>query len=307
MSNMESTLILNVSDLSKQYRGRYAVKDISFQINKGEYIGLIGENGAGKSTILKCITGMTNIDFGSVKILDYSITTDFEKAIRHINGLINSPGLYKSFTGLENLNAFAILFNTSMDRINEIISLLSMQEYISKKVSQYSFGMRQRLGIGISLLSSPELLLLDEPTNGLDPTGIIELRNILMKIRVNNPDLCLLIASHNLSEIEKICDKVIILSRGEIIRFENLNNDRKCNTTFIFKVSSTEKINDLLFNQYDYQIIDENQFEVETDFKSSAVINRLLVRNNIEIFSFHPKEDNLEKLYMKSNMKAGIL
>jgi len=212
-----NAVVLKVEGVTKIYGERAAVNNVTFNIHRGEIYGLIGQNGAGKTTIIKIITGLAKATSGSVYICGYNVENNFEKAIRNVGGIIENPELYSYMSGMDNLKYYASLYGgINQNRIDEIVALVGMENRINDKVKTYSLGMKQRVGIAQALLHDPKLLILDEPTNGLDPYGIKELREILKKIS-QEERISILISSHILSEVENICDSVAIINKGNII------------------------------------------------------------------------------------------
>lgn len=201
--------LLSVNDLNKSIKNKPILKDISFQMNSGEIVGLIGGNGAGKTTLMKSIIGLINYQSGEIIT---NISSDVNST--SIGALIESPGIYPYLSGYDNLK----LFNESRnkDDINNIITKLKMNDYISKKAKTYSLGMKQKLGIAMALLNNPQLIILDEPMNGLDPRAVKDVRDVLVEL--SGKGVAILISSHILSELIKITDSLLIIDRGEIIK-----------------------------------------------------------------------------------------
>lgn len=220
-------IVLECKNLSKKYGERYAVDNVSFEIFESEIFGLIGQNGAGKTTIIKMITGLAKPTSGDVTICGNSISKNFEKAIRNVGGIIENPELYGYMSGMDNLKYYASLYgNITQSKIDEIIKLVGMERRIYDKVSTYSLGMKQRIGIAQALLHSPKLLILDEPTNGLDPNGIKEMREFLKKLSIKSK-ISILISSHILSEMEQLCDTVGIIDDGKIVELKTMESIKK--------------------------------------------------------------------------------
>lgn len=216
--------LLEVIKLNKKYRKKQILKDVSFFLCEKEIVGLVGRNGVGKSTAMKVILGLQKADFGSVLINGYDLKKDYINAINSVSGIVELPGLYNYLSGLDNLKLIKRVYKDIIDEdINNVIKLVGLEESIKDKVYKYSLGMKQRLGIACCLLSKPKVLILDEPTNGLDPSGILDLRNILFKLR--NDGVGILISSHNLSELENICDRVYFMDDGKIIKECKVDNN----------------------------------------------------------------------------------
>lgn len=216
--------LLEVINLNKKYRKKRVLEDVSFFLCAKEIVGLVGRNGVGKSTTLKVILGLQKGNSGDVLINGYDLNKDYIKAINCVSGIVELPGLYNYLSGLDNLKIIKKMYrNVTEEDIGEVIKLVGLEDGIKDKVYKYSLGMRQRLGIACCLLNKPKVLILDEPTNGLDPLSIVDLRNILFKLR--NDGVGILISSHNLSELENICDRVYFMDDGKIIKECKVDSD----------------------------------------------------------------------------------
>ena len=206
---------LSVKNLTKYYGQKRVVNDLSFSLYSGQIFGFVGPNGAGKSTTIKMITGLANCSSGDVRIGGYSINKSFTKAISDIGAVVEMPQLYGYLSGEKNLKLYASFYGKqAIKRVPEIVKLVGMENRIKEKVSTYSLGMKQRLGIAQALLNKPNLLILDEPTNGLDPNGIVEIRKIL-KVLAEKEKMTIIISSHNLAELEQTCDIIGIINNGD--------------------------------------------------------------------------------------------
>ena len=176
-------LVLKCENLHKSFRKKEILKNVSLEVCSGDILGFIGPNGAGKTTTIKLILGLQKIDSGKVIINGYDIQKDFEKAIAKVGAIIENPDLYMYMSGYDNLKLISNLYpNVDLKRIEEVIDLVGLRNRIDDKVSKYSLGMRQRLGVAQAILHKPNLLILDEPTNGLDPEGIKDLRELLIRL-----------------------------------------------------------------------------------------------------------------------------
>lgn len=209
--------VLTVKGLKKAIGGKPIIHDITFDVFAGEVFGFLGPNGAGKTTTIRMLVGLAKADGGDIRIGNISLTQDFPKAISQVGCIVENPELYKFLTGRENLEQFARMSGgISAARIEEIVRFVDLERAIDDKVKTYSLGMRQRLGIAQALLHRPKILILDEPTNGLDPAGIRELRQFIRRL-AEEEGLAVFISSHLLSEIEMMCDRVAIISQGNVI------------------------------------------------------------------------------------------
>lgn len=208
--------ILKCENLKKQVKNKVIVENISFSLDKGDIVGFIGPNGAGKTTTIKLILGLIKLTEGKVYIDGYDIQKNFIKAMEKVGAIVETPDLYMYLSGYDNLKLTANNYkNITKKRINEVIKMVGLENRIKDKVSTYSLGMRQRLGIAEAIINNPELLILDEPTNGLDVEGTIEIRNLIKEL--SNEGIAILISSHNLTEIDNLCNKIIVIKNGKII------------------------------------------------------------------------------------------
>ena len=215
--------VLKCVKLEKKVKDKILVQDISFSVNQGEVVGLVGPNGAGKTTIIKLILGLVKITKGNVYINGLDIEKNFVKAIEKVGAIVENPDLYMYLSGYDNLKITANNYkNISKERINEVIKIVGLENRIKDKVSTYSLGMRQRLGIAEAIINNPQLLILDEPTNGLDVEGIIEIRNLIKDL--SKKGIAILVSSHNLSEIGNICSRIIAVKNGKIVEDSDIDN-----------------------------------------------------------------------------------
>jgi ABC-2 type transport system ATP-binding protein len=210
-------VVLSASGLTKRFGSRVAVADVSFEVFAGEVFGFLGPNGAGKTTTIRMLVGLARPDAGEIRIRGLDLAREHSAAMSHVGCIVESPDLYKYLTGRENLLHFArMLPDGAAGRIPEIARLVSLEERMDDKVSTYSLGMRQRLGIGQALLGNPDLLILDEPANGLDPAGIREIRHLVRSL-ASERGIGVFVSSHLLAEVELMCDRVAIIHRGRTL------------------------------------------------------------------------------------------
>lgn len=236
--------VLELKNVSKVMNNKALVEDISFTINRGEIFGFLGPNGAGKTTTIKMITGLYSISKGEIYIDGKSVKKNFEKALNGVGGIIENPEMYGYLTGRDNLKLYARMHGgISKERIDEVVKLVKLGNRIDDKVSRYSLGMRQRLGVAQALLHNPSLLILDEPTNGLDPMGIKDLREFLKHL-AHNKNISIVVSSHILMEMEHLCDSVVIISEGKIIctkTMDEINKESSLEEVFINSIREAEE------------------------------------------------------------------
>lgn len=296
---MEEQKILECQNLRKRFGKKEILKDVSLEAKAGDILGFIGPNGAGKTTTIKLILGLQKITRGTVKINGYNIEKEFTQAIKRVGTIVENPDLYMYMSGYENLKMIANLYEgITTERIDEVIKLVGLENRIKDKVSKYSLGMRQRLGIAQAILHKPNLLVLDEPTNGLDPEGIKQIKDLLVKL-AKEENMAVLISSHNLLELESFCTKITILKNGEVIEDTSIEEAKQIaeNTSYIFEIEDAEKTIKAIKEKAEK--IDKTTIEVPAKKEDIPEIIEELVKSNIKIYSVYPKESNLEDAFLK--------
>jgi len=212
--------LAEVGNVTKKVRRRVLLKDLSFAVERAEICGLLGPNGAGKTTLIRVMTGLIRPDSGDILIGGRSVVREREAAVANVGAIVESPIFFPYMTGRENLDNLALLHPNLPDRtarkrrIEEVLEVVRMDKRADEKVKTYSLGMKQRLGIAQALLGDPQLLILDEPANGLDPMGIRELRELILKLKTEFGKT-VLVSSHLLDELQKICDRIVVIREGE--------------------------------------------------------------------------------------------
>lgn len=292
-------VILKCENLHKFFRKKEILKGVSLEVSSGDILGFIGPNGAGKTTTIKLILGLQKINSGKVSVNGYDIQTNFEKAISKVGAIIENPDLYMYLTGYENLKLISNLYKSvTKARVDEVVKLVGLENRINDKVSKYSLGMRQRLGVAQAILHKPNLLILDEPTNGLDPEGIKELRSLLIKLATEE-NMGILISSHNLAELESFCNKVCIIKNGVIVENSSLDSVKKAASSgnYIIEVDNSSKAKTLLGDIAN--IIDDTHISVNSDRENISEIVKKLVLQEIKIYSLQEKIVTLEDAFLK--------
>lgn len=296
---------LKIKPLIKKYSSKVikAVDDISFEINSGEICGFLGPNGAGKSTTIKAIVGLIRTNNGKIKIDGKLLSNNRIKIMKNVGGVIENPSMYKKLSGRANLKYFAMIRGGIEDkRIDEVLKIVGLYDRANNKFGEYSMGMRQRLGIAQAILHKPKLLLLDEPANGLDPQGIIELRTLLKSLS-REEGVSILVSSHQLSEIQMISDRVIIMNKGKIIAEKSLeelsqSEDGKVKVSFI-----ADKVQEAItFFKEKYNataILEGNKINVELPKEIVPEATKELLLNSIMISGVEIKENTLEDLFVE--------
>lgn len=292
-----SNIVLKCENLNKSFGKKKILTDVSFEISKGDILGFIGPNGSGKTTTIKLILGLNSINSGKVTINGFDIEKDFERAIQKVGAIVENPDMYMYLSGYENLKLIAKLYKgISKERIDEVVKLVKLEGRIKDKVSKYSLGMRQRLGIAQALLNHPNLLILDEPTNGLDPEGIKELRDLLKSL-AKKENIAVLISSHNLAELENFCNKVCIIQNGKVIETSEVKKLKKeiVESSYIFEVKDTSNINNIIKNA---NVIDDSHFIVNIQREEIPEVVANLVNKKIPIYEVKENIVSLEEAFL---------
>ena len=309
------TTALKLEHVNKTIGKRQILHDISFETYAGEVFGFLGPNGAGKTTTIKMIVGLLRVDEGIITVDGATINKNFEKAMRNIGGIVENPEMYKHLTGKQNLQQYARMRgNIPQKRIDEVIELVGLTNRVHEKVSHYSLGMRQRLGVAQAILHRPKVLILDEPTNGLDPAGIKDLRDILKNL-AHEEGISVLVSSHLMAEMELMCDRVGIIVEGKLIDVQTveelISTSEGGKTGYIFTVDNVPRAIELLSGfQQEAVPLDERRFQVnlpsgETD-ESVSEINAKLITAGIKLYGAAPVENKkLEDVFIALTETGG--
>ena len=300
------TSVLKVSNVTKRIKKKLIIKDVSFDIKKGEILGFLGPNGSGKTTTLRMIVGLSKPTSGDIKICGYSIKKDYVKAMSNVGCIIEGPDLYDYMSGYRNLEILGSMSKgvTKKD-IDEAVELVGMENRIHDKVDVYSMGMKQRIGLAQALIHKPKLLILDEPTNGLDPQGIHEFREII-KTLAKEKGISVLISSHIISEVQLMCDRVSIIDNGSIIR--NASIDEVLATgEVVWTVNDPKKAQSVLKNKFTLDsTIDAKNVTALADVGRLSEINKAFIYSGIEIKYVENKKRTLEDLFLTLTDKHKI-
>jgi ABC-type multidrug transport system ATPase subunit len=306
MHNCYSKLmVIQTEGLSFSFGNQQVVKSLSLQVPAGSIYGFLGPNGAGKTTTIKMLLNLLKTEEGSIHIFGQELQKNRISILSQIGSLIEQPALYQHLTGKENLMNRAMLLQVDEKRVDEMLRLVQLINAADKKAGQYSLGMKQRLGIALALLNNPKLLILDEPTNGLDPNGIIEIRELLLRLMADGKTV--FISSHLLAEIEKMATHVGIINNGELLFQGTIQDLQNISQPLIYieTDNTVDAANLLNRNHYTVSNIDNDHLWVPFSSKQQiGQINALLVKNDITVFNISKQHKDLEKLFLditKSN------
>jgi ABC-type multidrug transport system ATPase subunit len=300
---MQNETIIDVKHLAKSFGSFEAVKDVSFSVQRGDVFGFLGPNGAGKSTTIRCMMSLITPDKGSIEMFGKSLQTHRNEILRNIGSIIEKPDFYKYLSAEKNLEIFARISGADVSKkeIHEMLEFVGLSTRGKHKVGGFSHGMKQRLGIAQTLLHKPELIILDEPTTGLDPQGIIEVRNLILRLK-NEQNKTILLSSHQLSEIELIANRMVIINQGKSIVEGNVQDLLQAEEIVVkVTVDDSEKakrcIAQLEFAQ-NLEVINSTEIEVLMKKNEIAAFNKFLVQHDVAVFSLEPKR-KLEDYFIK--------
>ena len=289
--------ILKTNALVKKYGEATILNNINMTINRGDIYGFVGKNGAGKTTFMRTVLSLTSPTSGEIKL--FGDKTIEEVGLR-VGSLIEAPGLYKNSTAYENLKRFSIIYGADEEKIPEILELVGLANTGNKKAKDFSLGMRQRLGIAIALLGDPEILLLDEPINGLDPAGIKDIRDLILKLN-KEKNITFLISSHLLDELAKVVTKYGFINNGTLFEeIEAKNLLEKCKQQVIIEVDDTKKALSIIETIIDKKLIKTKDNTILIDSKEdTAFINTKLVKAGVSVSSIYSNSISLEDYFME--------
>ena len=298
--------IIEVREIQKSFGSFLAVKNVSFTVEKGDIFGFLGPNGAGKSTTIRCLLSLITPNAGEISLFGKTYKQNRSEILSKIGSIIEKPDFYKYLSAYKNLELFARISGAEVSKrkILEMIDFVGLSGRESHKVKGFSHGMKQRLGIAQTLLHDPELIILDEPTTGLDPQGIKEIRDLILRLK-KEYNKTVLLSSHQLHEIELIANKMVIINKGETLIEgevqEILNNQ---NLQVEFSVSNVETVTDFVKKAFPNLTIsiESNKILAETKLEHIPIITKFLIGQKVDIYSIEPKK-KLEEYFIKMTRK----
>lgn len=294
---MEKQSIVKLQNLTKVIGKKKIIDDLSLDLYPGQITGFLGPNGAGKTTTIRMMTGLMKPTAGEVFIDGQAISTNFEQSMSKVGVIVENPEMYKFMSGYKNLLHFARMNkNVTKTRIDEVIAQVGLQNRIHEKVSTYSLGMRQRLGLAQALLHRPKFLILDEPTNGLDPAGIREFRMYLRKIATEE-GVSIFVSSHLLAEIELMCDRIAVIQNGKLISIKEVNGEQESH--YYVEASPKEEAN-AFFESKEIKVETlGNGFVLLIETEAVPAMIAGMVASNLQIYSFSPHRKTLEDQFLE--------
>ena len=299
-----SNEIIKVESLTKKFQNFEALKDVSFNVFKNDVFGFLGPNGAGKSTTLRCMLSLIKKDSGEIRLFGKKLEKNRTEILSKIGSIIEKPDFYKYLSAQKNLELLARVSGkkVSKSEIEDILDFVGLKDRSKSKFRTFSHGMKQRLGIAQALMHDPELVILDEPTTGLDPEGIIEIRNLILKLKKEHGKTVIL-SSHQLSEIEMIANRMVIISKGKTVIEGDVNELLNSDEILVkFEMNDPklvfDKVNTSFSNIYESKIT-SNGIEMITNTENIPEITSFLIKNNSKIYSIEQKR-KLEDYFIKT-------
>ncbi|WP_141502178.1 ATP-binding cassette domain-containing protein [Paenibacillus luteus] len=292
--------IIETKGLSKRYKGRYAVSNLNLKIAKGDIYGFLGPNGAGKTTTIRMLLGLIKPSNGSVHIFGKALNKERLSILRRVGSLVEYPSYYGHLSATDNLEAIRRIIEAPKARIAEVLSIVGLSKEARRPVKGFSLGMKQRLGIASALLGNPELLLLDEPTNGLDPSGILEIRELIKQMPKQH-GITVLISSHLLSEVELTAGTVGIIRQGELVFQDTIANlHQQAQGSMSLVVSDPEQAH-ITLRQHGIEAVHRGNTLLleQTSDHTVARIVRTLVERKHDIYRVEEKRKTLEELFLQ--------
>jgi len=295
-----SNFAIETVGLNFNFGNQTIVKDLSLQVPKGSIYGFLGPNGAGKTTTIKILLNLLQSPPDQVFLFGKEINRNRIATLKRVGALVEQPAIYGHLTGKENLINRCILLGIKKSKADEMLALVGLTEAANKKSAKYSLGMKQRLGIALALVSDPELLLLDEPTNGLDPNGIIEVRNLMIDLATNH-NKTILVSSHLLAEIERTATHVGIINKGQLL-FQGTIDELHLLSKPMLEIDVDKTGEAAAFlRQSGYEITDQTAKKIIIPFvstKVSGTVNTLLIQNGFTVSSLYQQRKDLENLFL---------
>ncbi|MBU5316372.1 ATP-binding cassette domain-containing protein [Clostridium bornimense] len=294
--------ILQTQNVTKTF-GRYtALNNVSISLEQGKVYGLIGQNGAGKTTLMRLIAGLSFSSEGTIELFGSKSEKETQEALKRIGCLIEYPSLNGNMTAKENLTLHRIIRGIPNKEIeDELLEIVGLNDTRKKKAKDFSLGMRQRLGIAIALLGSPELLILDEPINGLDPVGVVEIRNLLKKM-CKERNMTILISSHNLAELYQTCTNYIIINKGEVKKVLTLSELEDCCKHHIkIDCSNPERLVEVLERKLEinnYKVMEDKSIKIYERLDEKERISKTIYENGVIPIHFAIEGDTLENYFL---------
>jgi ABC-2 type transport system ATP-binding protein len=298
--SLPADIVLRATGLCKRYGKRQVVDGVSLEVRRGDVFGFLGPNGAGKSTTMRMLTGLVRPDAGTVELLGHDLRRRHNAALARVGAIVEAPALYPHLSADRNLEIFSLLSGGApRERRDEVLRLVGLKGRGQDRVKNYSHGMKQRLAIAQALLPHPQLILLDEPTNGLDPGGMVEVRQLLRHL-AGQEGITLFLSSHLLSEVEQVCNRVAVIDKGRVLvqgDVRELLRER----TFLHIMAEPAALARQILATLEYVrqvIVQEGTLRIDAPLDSAAAINAALVHGGCRVSALVPGRQSLEEFFL---------
>jgi len=299
---MNTETVLKLSRVTKTYGSVTAVDDVNMTIKKGDIYGLIGKNGAGKTTLLRMIASLAFPDQGEIELFGATSEADLQEARMRLGSVIEMPALYPNLTAIQNLEYYQRVKGIpNKSIIQEKLELVGLTDTGKKKFKDFSLGMKQRLGIALALLNNPDFIILDEPVNGLDPAGIVEMREFLKKLNEEHR-ITILISSHLLTELSLVATRYGIIDHGKLVK-ELTDEELKeaCKQSLVVTVDDVKRatsILETLLGVKEFKVVSDAEIRIYDDLDDTAEVNYQLVANGVRVLNMTEMGDSLEDYFL---------
>lgn len=298
---MSTSAIIKTTHLDFSFgSGTKTLDNVNLEVMPGSIYGFLGPNGAGKTTTLRLLLGLLRNQHGTIELYGKEFASNRIEILKKLGSLIEQPSLYLHLTAKENLEIYRLIYRCNKSRINEVLKIVGLENTGRKKTKQFSLGMKQRLSIAVAILHQPELLILDEPTNGLDPNGIIEVRELLKSLNKEH-NTTVIVSSHILNEVERMATHVGIIHKGKMLfqgELHELQQMKTKPTSLEIETSDNGRAIELLQQHF---TVHQTAHKIILPFQNkehAAAINKLLVQSGVDVYALHPQQTDLEQLFI---------
>lgn len=294
-----STPAIETFDLTKLYGRLVAVDHLTLTVERGEIFGFLGPNGSGKTTTMRMLLGLARPTSGMARVLGMDVETRLPEILRHTGSLIENPTFYPFLCGRDNLKVVRDLTGAAPSRIDAVLDLVEMRGAANRRFSEYSLGMKQRIGVASALLTDPEILILDEPANGLDPAGIVEMRGLMQRVRDQGHTV--FVSSHVLHEIEQVCDRIAILNRGKVVAQGGVQQLLGQADRIEIQIDRPEEAMAVIepLAWVEGVTVEESLLVVNAPVNRSAELNEILARKDLFASMIRPRQESLERYFLE--------
>ncbi|MBU3092533.1 ABC transporter ATP-binding protein [Clostridium sp. CM028] len=295
-------IILKTKKLTKKYGKDFAVNNVDLELKQGDIYGLVGKNGAGKTTILRMISGLSIPTSGEIELFNETSKAGLNNSRTKLGCMVETPSFFKYLSAKKNLEYYRLQRGVvEKECVDKAIKMVGLEDAGKKKFKNFSLGMKQRLGLALAIMTSPDLLILDEPTNGLDPTGIIELRELLLRFN-RERNTTIIISSHILSELSQLANTYGFINKGEFVEQISAKNlEEKCRRHLLIKVDDTSKATVIIENKLEsmeYEVLNRNEIRLYQHIDTPEIVSEALINNGIKLFSINNSGVNLEEYFV---------